>query len=319
MEVLFGLGMVSLSILALTAVRQRQIAAISQRVAQEAEVARGRIQEEMEARVTAEEARQKAEALTRQTQKIESLGLMAGGVAHDFNNLLVSILGNIQIAQTKLESTHLLQRHLALVETAGMKAADLTRKLLDYAGDSPSTPQAMDLNACIDELRPLFSVATLGHASLAMELELGLPPILADRTQVEQVVLNLITNAAEAFDAPGGLITVRTLMADPDDTVPEEAAFGNEPHADLHVYLEIEDTGRGLDAETRSRMFDPFFSTKGAGRGLGLAALLGIVNAHNGTIVVWSTPGEGTTFRIGWPMSGTPLLGSADHKAPQLG
>jgi len=317
--VLFLLGLVALCILALTAVRQRQIAAISQRMAQDAEVARGRIQEEMSARVAAETARQQAEAMTRHAQKMESLGLMAGGVAHDFNNLLVSILGNTQLAQAKMETSDPLSRHLSLVEKAGMKAADLTRKLLDYAGDSPSTPKPMDLNSCIDELSPLLSVATPGHAPLTLELEQGLPPILADHTQVEQVLINLVTNAAEAMESPGKPIIVRTGMADPETAVSFDAPIGNQLGDKAHIYLEVEDSGRGLDTETRERMFDPFFSTKGTGRGLGLATLLGIVNAHSGSVVVWSTLGEGTTFRIGFPLSPADIPDNVDPTEPESG
>jgi signal transduction histidine kinase len=136
--------------------------------------------------------------------------------------------------------------------------------------------------------------------AIAIELEQGLPPILADSTQVEQILLNLVTNAAEATPEPGGPITVRTGISDPEDTS-ENEVLGDQLSTQIHVYLEIEDEGCGLDEATRARMFDPFFSTKSTGRGLGLSTILGIVKTHKGSLLVQSQPGEGTRFRVGFP------------------
>jgi signal transduction histidine kinase len=299
-QLLAGVGIAALAILALVALRHRNAAAQSQRVAEAAVAARVRIQHEMEGRIAAEDGRLAAEAQAQHAQKLESLGALAGGIAHDFNNLLVSVLGNAQLAQTKLPSSDPTQNNLRLIEQAGLKAADLTKKLLEYAGNSPAEAKLMDLNSCIDALSPLLSAAIGGKTRLAIELEQGLPPILADLTQVEQILLNLVTNAAEATPEPGGPITVRTGFSDPED-VSEDEVLGDDLSTQVHVYLEIEDEGCGLDESTRARIFDPFFSTKSSGRGLGLSTILGIVKAHRGSLLVQSRPGEGTRFRVGFP------------------
>ncbi len=299
--VLVGVGITALAILALAAVRQRHVAANSQRMVREAVAARARIQEEMMARIAAEDGRIAAEAQVQYAQKLESLGVMAGGIAHDFNNLLVSILGNTQLAQAKMGSDTPAFRHLTMVEQAGVKAADLTTTLLQYAGKSPAAALPMDLNSCIDEMVPLLTAATGGRTGLTLELEQSLPLIVADQTRVEQVLLNLITNAAEASETSGNPIIVRTGTSEPESAPLEEAALGDHLEGQVHIFLEIEDSGSGLDTEARARMFDPFFSTKGTGRGLGLSAILGIVKAHNGSVLVKSQVGEGTVFRVGFP------------------
>ena len=297
---LTGAGISALAILMLTALRHRTVAAESQRMAEAAEAARAQVQQEMEARIIADQARIAAEAQAQHIQKMESLGVLAGGLAHDFNNLLVSIIGNTQLAQAKAKTEMELGHHLDLVVQAGAKAAALTEKLLEYAGDSPDEAQPMDLNSCIDALTPLLTAATGGHAILTLELEQGLPPIVADKTRVEQILLNLVTNATEASIRPGSPVTVRTGISDPDEILDDEA-LGEDLEGSTHVFLEVEDRGCGLDPNTRSKMFDPFFSTKGTGRGLGLSIILGIIKAHGGSVVVHSIPNEGTTFRIGFP------------------
>jgi signal transduction histidine kinase len=301
-EGLFWMGLLALGILALTALWQRQVADTSQRMADEAERTKVRIQAEMSARQDAEEARLQAEAQVRHAQKLESLGVMAAGIAHDFNNLLVSILGNTQLVMEGMDASQRAHQQLALVERAGIKAADLIRQLLAYAGDSPFDPQPVRLNECINQLSPLLMAAAGRSAKLTMELEEDLPPILAEFTQIEQILLNLITNASEAMGTGGGEITVRTGLLDAETMMEDDAWSGEVPGEGQHIYVEVEDTGSGLDDETRVRMFDPFYSTKGPGRGLGLATLMGIIHAHNGSVLVATGVG-GTSMRLTFPVT----------------
>lgn len=299
-KVLTGAGIAAMAILLLIAIRHRRIATQSQRMAKEAEAARIRIQEEMVARIEAEEGRIAAEALAQHKQKMESLGMMASGLAHDVNNLLVSIVGNIQLAQIDSVEGQDLRRHMSLVEQAGIKAADLTQKLLEYAGDSPSAAQPQDINLTLEELTPLMMAAISGRAMLTLELEQGLPDVLVDKTQIEQVLLNLVTNAAEASDKPDPYIIVRTGLSDLEEGL-EAHTIEDLSASQTHVFIEVEDSGCGIDEQTRSRIFDPFFTTKNTGRGLGLSTILGIIKTHEGSLLVRSQPGEGACFRVGLP------------------
>jgi signal transduction histidine kinase len=305
-RLLSAVGIAALAILGLTALRQRRMAGRNLRAAEAAELATLRIQQEMRARVEAEEGRLAAELQAQHVQKVESLGLLAGGIAHDFNNLLVGILGHAQLAQIKLGANDPIHAHLQMVEQGGLKAGALTAKLLDYVGGSPAEAKPVDLNRCVDEFTPLMSAATIGRAGLAVELEQGLPMVLADQTQVEQILLNLVTNAVEASDNSGCLVTVRSGIAEPEEG---DDVWGLDEHRSTlhHVFLEVEDEGSGIDAATRARMFDPFYSTKSAGRGLGLSTILGIVKAHKGSLLVQSHPGAGTRIRVGFPVALPPI------------
>ena len=263
----------------------------------------------------AEEERHKLELSVFQAQKLESLGVLAGGIAHDFNNLLTTILGNADIARRVLPPDHPARAFLDDVELASRRAADLCREMLAYSGKGRFVIQPVSLNQLVSEMGQLLSVSTSKKATLTQSLAADLPTVMADATQMGQVVMNLITNASEAIGDSGGTITLRTGAMwcerhDFDDAV----GHSQRPGAGQYVFLEVSDTGAGMEPETLSRIFDPFFSTKFAGRGLGLAAVLGIVRGHKGAMKVSSQPGKGTTFRVLFPTHGAPASPVGDAK-----
>jgi PAS domain S-box-containing protein len=254
----------------------------------------------------ARHAAEASEAQSRHVQKLESIGVLAGGIAHDFNNLLHVVLGNADIALSLLPQNIPAREPLEEVIRATLRAADLTRQLLAYSGKGAFIIRHLDLSSEVREMATLLRTAISKQAVLAWELASDLPAVSADPTQVRQIVMNLITNASDALGEEGGIITLRTGVVHSrelkDDRFGEprqgeggEASFGS------YVYLEIADTGVGMIQDTLNRIFDPFFSTKFTGRGLGLAAVMGIVRAHNGLIRIRTEPGHGTSFRVLFP------------------
>jgi PAS domain S-box-containing protein len=254
----------------------------------------------------ARHAAEASEAKSQHVQKLESIGVLAGGIAHDFNNLLHVVLGNADIALSQLPKSTPAREPLEEVVRATLRAADLTRQLLAYAGKGAFNIRHLDLSSEVREMATLLRTAISKQAVLAWELAPELPAVSADPTQIRQIVMNLITNASDALGEEGGTITLRTGVVHSrelkDDRFGEprrgeggEAAFGS------YVYLEIADTGVGMIQDTLNRIFDPFFSTKFTGRGLGLAAVMGIVRAHNGLIRIRTEPGQGTSFRVLFP------------------
>ncbi len=266
-------------------------------------------------RTRAEEERRRLEAGVQQAQKLEGLGLLAGGVAHDFNNILTAIIGSAAVALEELPAASPSRADLEQVISAAERAAKLTRQMLAYAGRASFTIETFDLNAVIREMAELIAIAVPKQVALRHLLEPSLPPLRGDRTQVSQIVLNLITNAAEATGAKGGTVTVRTgLVAKADIALAEYRFVPNDSAA--FVSLVVDDTGAGMAPETMTRMFDPFFSTKGSGRGLGLAAVLGIVRQSGGTMKVTSISGGGTTFTVLFPAADRALLARPGTAAP---
>lgn len=230
-----------------------------------------------------------------ESQKFESLGVLAGGIAHDFNNLLMPILGHASLAQKELPTESPVGDRLQQIEEAAMRASDLTQQMLAFAGKGRFVVTQLDLNTVVEEMGHLLSTAISKKAVLNRHLADGLPPIETDETQLRQVIMNLITNASDALGEDSGTITLRTGAVDAGqssgtDSLPEGLTAG------VHVYLEVSDTGIGMDQDTQTKMFDPFFTTKSVGRGLGLAAVQGIVRGHGGAIEVHSSPGTGTTI-----------------------
>jgi two-component system cell cycle sensor histidine kinase/response regulator CckA len=247
--------------------------------------------------------RKLAEEALRQSQRLESLGVLAGGVAHDFNNLLTSILGNCNLAAIGLPESSPLQPYLERIEKASLRAADLVRQMLAYAGKSRLAVAEVDLNWLLLEMKPLMEASVFQGADIRFELAPELPEILGDPAQLQQIVMNLLTNAWEAIGTAGrGTITVRTG----EEVVGQEALGSAAPgiplHPGRHVVLEVADTGCGMAPDILDRIFDPFFSTKFMGRGLGLSALLGILRGHQGSIQVHSEPGRGSCFRLFLPV-----------------
>jgi PAS domain S-box-containing protein len=251
-----------------------------------------------------------SEAQSRHVQKLESIGVLAGGIAHDFNNLLHVVLGNADIALSTLAAGSPAREPIEEVVRATLRAADLTRQLLAYSGKGAFVVRNLDLSTEVREMATLLRTGISKQATLDWELSSTLPAVSADPTQIRQIVMNLITNASDALGEKGGTITLRTGVTRLEDLdnqhfgVPLEGEGPVDPSKGPYVYLEIGDTGAGMTPDTLSRIFDPFFSTKFTGRGLGLAAVMGIVRSHHGLIRVHTAPGEGTAFRVLFPAVG---------------
>ncbi|GMU63806.1 MAG: hypothetical protein AMXMBFR36_00800 [Acidobacteriota bacterium] len=235
-----------------------------------------------------------------EAQKLESLGLLAGGIAHDFNNLLSTVSGHAELAAEELPEGSPARPHLAAVRAAARRGATLTRQLLAYAGKRETAVEPLDLGRLVAGIGELLRVSIPKPVELVFAIEPDLPEVRGEPAQLQQVVLNLLTNAADAIgERPGRIavdVSARRLESE------ELAAFqGDGLAAGEFVVLEVADTGCGMDEATRARIFDPFFSTKGSGRGLGLAALIGILRAHDAGVAIDSAPGRGTRFRIALP------------------
>ena len=250
--------------------------------------------------------RKRTDEILRQTQKLESLGVLAGGIAHDFNNLLMAMMTHNSLALLRLEADHRARIPLEKAGKAAERAADLTKQMLAYSGRGQFEIRALNLNEVIEENIHLFEVAVPKQIVLQRELASNLPLIDADAGQVQQVIMNLIMNGVEAIgDQPGELL-ISTKVAEITAENDHHWYHPDNPLApDHYVMLEVRDNGIGMDAGTLSKIFDPFFTTKFTGRGLGLAAVLGIIRGHKGNLEVQSQPGQGTTFKIYFPISQT--------------
>ncbi len=248
--------------------------------------------------------RKRAEEALRHTQKIESLGILAGGVAHDFNNLLVAMLGQTSLALTKLPPSHNAYAHIEKAVKAAERASELTKQLLAYSGRGQFAIKSLNINTLILENQHLLDIALPPHGALTLHLGDNLPLIDADPGQIQQVVMNLILNAAEALETQTGHIIVETTVK---DITAEDEVYWLRTNQHLtpgaYVSFTVTDNGAGMDAETLARIFDPFYTTKFTGRGLGLAAVLGIVRGHQGGLRVSSQPLVGTTFELVFPVS----------------
>ncbi len=246
-----------------------------------------------------------------QSQKLESIGVLAGGIAHDFNNLLTGVLGHANFARGELArgSTNI-DHLLAQVETSAQRAADLCRQLLAYAGKGRIVVRLIDLNVAVQQSVPLLNLSVTKKVALDMQLGLGLPPLRGDPSQINQVLLNLVTNASEAIGPGPGTVTIRTerVTLTPMDML--TMTPGPEMEPGTFICLEVKDTGCGIAPETIGHIFEPFFTTKFVGRGLGLAAVIGIVHGHRGGIRVSSQVGVGSTFELFFPVVATPSRGT---------
>ena len=264
--------------------------------------------EDITAQKVAGEDRRRLEAQMQHAQKLESLGVLAGGIAHDFNNLLVGILGNVSVARQDVPEGTPHEELLADIEIAARRAAELTTQLLAYAGKGRFNVQPLDVSAAVRETSSLLHSAISKRATLTLDLDDALPTVAADGTQIRQVVMNLLSNASDALHDHVGEITLRTGSMHADVLYLAHCLAADGVTAGHFVFVEVVDTGIGMNQETLSRIFDPFFTTKFTGRGLGLAATLGIVRGHHGALHVDSALGMGTTFRV--------LLPIADANAP---
>jgi len=250
-------------------------------------------------------------------QKLESLGVLAGGVAHDFNNLLTGILGNASLVAESLHPANPNHRILNECIQAAERAAQLTRQLLAYAGKGRFVTETIDLSALVQEISALIQTSISRKVQVRLDLAHNLPLIEADPGQLQQVVMNLIINAAEAIGDEVGLVVCTTAAQSVDDAYLKALGpEGQHIRPGTYVTLEVNDSGSGMDEGTLSRIFEPFFSTKFTGRGLGLAAVSGIVHGHKGALNVYTAPGKGSTFKVLFPVaepSPTDDFGMADH------
>jgi PAS domain S-box-containing protein len=254
-----------------------------------------------------EEERQRAfERKLQETQKLESLGVLAGGIAHDFNNLLVSILGNVGLVLVDLEEDSPVREPVEQIKIAAQRAADLTRQMLAYSGKGRFVMQRINLNNVITEITQLLQVSISKNATLRFNFDPELPPIEGDVTQVRQVLMNLIVNASDAIGEKQGVIGLSTGVVHADREYLNGNFMAPELPEGAYAFVEVADDGVGMDKETQEKIFDPFFTTKFTGRGLGLAAVLGIVRGHGGAIRVYSELGKGSVFRILLPVKDAP-------------
>jgi PAS domain S-box-containing protein len=254
-------------------------------------------------RKLAEERRMEMERRLMHAQKLESLGVLAGGIAHDFNNLLTAILGNLDLALREPLPASSTRSMLEQAIKATNSAADLTRQMLAYSGKGRFVLERLDLNEVVQSNAGLFRSSVARTASLEVSGEPGLPLIEADPAQIQQVIMNLVTNASEAVGARAGAIEIRTGTETCDEARLGDSLLEEKPLPGQFAFVEVADSGEGMDAEALRRLFEPFFTTKFTGRGLGMSVVSGIVRGHKGAIFVDSEPGRGTVVRVLFPAS----------------
>jgi len=254
-------------------------------------------------RKRAEDAKLEMERRLLHAQKLESLGMMAGGIAHDFNNLLAAMMGNIELAMLDLAATSPAQQCLKEALAAGRRAAGLTRQMLAYSGRGNFVISEVGLSELVMELAEFLKSSTSKSAQLELRLASGLPTIHADASQLQQVVMNLVTNASEALGDQPGLIRITTRLCECNSTELAESRLAVKPPPGRFVELEVSDTGCGMDEAIQEKLFDPFFTTKFVGRGLGMSVVMGVLQGHNGAILLSSQPGKGSVLRVLFPVS----------------
>jgi len=257
-------------------------------------------------RKAAEEQKLIMERQILESQKLESLGVLAGGIAHDFNNILTAILGNATLAAMDLPEDHRARRQLRQIEHAARRAGDLCAQMLAYAGKATFVNAPLSLTSLVRDTASLLEVTVGKRARLELHAADGLPAVMGDITQLRQVVMNLVINASDAIEGrAGAVISLTTFQRDLPAEFFHQAVQSPVMPAGNYVGLEVSDNGCGMSPEVMHRIFEPFFTTKFSGRGLGLAAVLGIIQSHQGALFVESTAGQGTTFRIFLPASAT--------------
>jgi PAS domain S-box-containing protein len=249
-----------------------------------------------------EEERRKIEEGLQQTQRLESLGVLAGGIAHDFNNILTAILGNAELALMDLSELSPARPRIESINKASLRAADLCRQMLAYSGKGRFVIMPVDLSEIVEEMSRMLEVSVSKKAILNFKLAKELPSIHADVFQIQQIIMNLIINASEAIGENSGAIYIETGLIECNRDYLQKLQLQSDLKEGYYVYLEVADTGCGMDKTTMSKIFDPFFSTKFTGRGLGLSAVQGIVKGHKGAMKIYSEPGKGSTFKVLFPV-----------------
>jgi signal transduction histidine kinase len=245
-----------------------------------------------------------------QTQKLESLGVLAGGIAHDFNNILTIILGHCYMIKKGVATNGVTDKdQLDQIESAANRAADLCRQMLAYAGKSPAVQTEFNMSILVAEVVRLLTSATTKNVTVNLDLEYDMPPMIGDSSQIQQVVMNLVINASEAIGEKIGVISVELRKTGIRQEQYEIDYFGNRIPAGNFACMKVSDTGSGMCEESKRRIFEPFYTTKFTGRGLGMSAILGIIKAHNGAVQLNSTQGVGTTFTVFLPILTNPKSG----------
>ena len=260
----------------------------------------------------AEEQRRTLESRVQHSQKLESLGVLAGGIAHDFNNLLVGMLGNADLALMEMPPESPGRDQIEDVSRSAQRAAELTRQMLAYSGKGKFVVKPLNLSRVVEEMAHLLEVSIAKNVILKYDFDADLPSVEADATQLRQIIMNLIINASEAIGEKSGVVSIRTGVIEADKAYLSETYLDDDLPEGYYVYLEVADTGCGMDAETKSKIFDPFFTTKFTGRGLGLAATLGIVRGHRGALKVHTHANRGANFKVLLPCSAQPVERQAE-------
>jgi len=252
----------------------------------------------------AEDERQKIEKQIQHSQRLESMGVLAGGIAHDFNNILSAILGNAALAARKVISDPLdAKDKMEKVVQSCDRASVLCRQMLAYSGKGKFVVRPLNLSEMVEEITHLLEVSLDKGVVIKYALARTLPLVEADEAQMQQLIMNLVTNANEAIEGKSGVISISTGVMHADAAYLLDC-YGDHPLPGRYAYVEVSDTGCGMDAETQAKIFDPFFTTKFTGRGLGMSAVLGIVRGHQGALKLYSEPGKGTTFKYLIPATG---------------
>ncbi len=263
--------------------------------------------------------RKKFERELQHTQKLESLGLLAGGIAHDFNNLLTGIMGNASLAYADTPPDQRTRTQLREIVNAAERAAHLTRQMLAYAGKGQFVVQRIDVGDMIREISTLIKTSIPKTVELSFDIASDLPAIEADPGQIQQLIMNLVINGAEAIgeDHPGK-VEIQAGVRQLSEMEARESYAADQLAPGAYVRMEVKDSGCGMDDATRARIFDPFYTTKFTGRGLGLAAVLGIVKGHRGAIRVYSAPGDGSSFQVLIPASAHPAAAANSRKSRRV-
>ena len=244
-------------------------------------------------------------------QKFENLGMMVGGIAQGFNNLLTGILGNAQMALSELSLHSNVREYVRNIETAARRSADLTEQLRTYSSKQPAIPKSLSLNEIITEMVNLLKLSISKRVTVELDLQPNLPLVIGDATQIRQLLINLIMNASESVGYRSGTIKVKTCFRDYERSYLSQCVNGDLISPGSFVVMEVIDTGMGIALDNLTQIFNPYFSTKMRGRGLGLATVLGIIKAHQGAIHVESSLGKGATFSVLLPVKDSGLDSSS--------
>ncbi len=253
-------------------------------------------------RKRAEEEREKLKRKLDRARFFESLGVMAGGIAHDYNNILMSILGNLELLRLKAESQDQVLAISKKIEASAVRAADLTKQILAFSGASDVYWEVLDLTTLIRQMQSYLESMLHDNIVLELDLQEDLPPMQMDKSHISQAIINIFSNAKEAIGDKKGTIKIKTGTISVKQGFFEDAVMVDSPETGPYCYVEIEDNGRGIKQAIAEKVFEPFYSTKFPGRGLGLSAALGIVRGHRGVMKLHSNPNKGTRIRMFFPL-----------------